>query len=402
MNNHLSYRWPKNPPPQPPVPKRRRTLRTALIVAACVLGAAAIIAGAFFGVMHLAERSVQRPDPPVPSHSPAPRPSLDLSGWSPDELPWGEPDPAVQITLAPPPAQTMTPAQLYEQALPSVVCVQGVAGWMSSTGSGVILTSSGYIVTNYHVIEGCDELSVMLLSDQSVYDAVVIGYDEELDIAVLKVEAEGLTPARLGDSDRLSVGDAVYAIGNPLGYLYGSMTEGIVSALPREVDVDSVAMTLLQTSAALNSGNSGGALVDSFGQVVGIPVAKLTGMEDEVVTEGIGLVIPLSDALPFINHILRTGESCRPGLGIQCYVTRQDGQAGILVDSVTPGTPAVGVLQKGDLIIAANGRQTDTLYRLTRTLYDTGVDSEIELTVVRDGEVITLSLVLYDRLEQVD
>ena len=215
---------------------------------------------------------------------------------------------------------------------------------------------------------------------------------------MLKVEAEDLTPARLADSDRLQVGDQVYAIGNPMGYLYGTMTDGIVSSLAREVEVDSHDMTLIQTSAALNSGNSGGALVDAYGQVVGITSAKITGVTDDVVTEGIGLAIPITDSLPFLNYIIQTGDTCRPALGVLCDISTVEGRQRVVISEITPGSPAEGLLQPGDEVIALNGRPFQTFYQLTRVLYATGVGNPVELTVLRDGEKIKVSVILYDSL----
>ncbi|HIT32400.1 MAG TPA: trypsin-like peptidase domain-containing protein [Candidatus Enterenecus stercoripullorum] len=405
MQNHLSYRWPTGPSlrsvpygsPKPPLRRLGRAARTLLIVIGCLAGLALLIFAAFWGVLTLAGYfSNQIVDaPPLPTGSIS-RPQSD--GWSPDDLPWGDPDPAVEISLSQPAYQLLTAQEIYQQVLPSVVCVQAGHGESYSVGSGVILTSGGYIATNYHVIEKGSDLEVMLLSTQRVYDAVLIGYDEELDLAVLKVDAQGLTPARLADSDQLQVGDQVYAIGNPMGYLYGTMTDGIVSSLAREVEVDSRDMTLIQTSAALNSGNSGGALVDAYGQVVGITSAKITGVNDDVVTEGIGLAIPITDSLPFLNYIIQTGKTCRPALGVTCNIHTVEGQQRVIIAEISPGAPAEGILEPEDEVIALNGQPFDTFYQLTRILYATGVGNPVELTVLRNGQEIIVSVTLYDSL----
>ena len=225
-----------------------------------------------------------------------------------------------------------------------------------------------------------------------------MGYDEELDLAVLKIEAQGLVPARLGSSDQLSVGDSVYAIGNPMGYLHGTMTEGIISSPTRTIPVDGKDMNLLQTSAALNSGNSGGALTNAYGQVVGITSAKITGLENDTVIEGLGLVIPINDTIPFLNQMIHTGQSFRPSLGILCQEVQMDDTSGVYVVSTTADTPAHEALLEGDVILAANGVDTPTLYALTRVLNDTGVGNQVELSVLRDGGVLSISITLYDRL----
>lgn len=413
MNNHLSYRWPETPvspapaPKKPKQKKKHRGLRTFRIILACVIGIAALVAGAYFGIIYAAERFAaqvpQASDAPPVSTAPTQAPPSFEPGiaWTPEDFPWGEPDPSTEVTFSQPAQQPLTPQAIYEQALPSVVYVHADRGGTVSAGSGIILTESGYIVTNYHVVEGAVALSVMLLPDEQIYNnAKLIGFDEELDIAVLKIDAEGLTPAAFADSDLLSVGDAVYAIGNPMGYLYGTMTDGIVSSLARLVEVGDQNMTLIQTSVALNSGNSGGALINSYGQVVGINVAKITGIRGDAVVEGIGLAIPITDALPFINHIIHTGTSVRPSLGIMCYEARIDGQKGILVDETTPGTPAAKGLKAGDFIIAANGKLVGRLHELTRILYATGVGNEVKLTVIRGARELIIPIRLYDRLTE--
>ena len=268
-------------------------------------------------------------------------------------------------------------------------------------GSGVIMREDGYILTNYHVIEGGDAVKIMLLSDGATYDAQLVGYDESLDIAVLKIDAEGLTAAQFGDSDLLEIGDAAYAIGNPMGYLYGTMTDGIISALHVEVDVDGKSMNLIQTSAALNSGNSGGALINEQGQVVGITVAKISGKEDEALVEGLGLAIPISDARPFINYILETGETCQPAIGITCSAAAMDGTAGVMVQSVEPDGPAREAgLQKLDLIVAGNGKAVDSIYSLKRLINETGVGGVISLTVLREGERLEVTCHVVDSVWQ--
>ena len=318
---------------------------------------------------------------------------------NPADLPWAQPDPNVSIFVHDQDTQVLTSNQIYDQVLPSVVCVTADQGnGSASVGSGVVLTQSGYIVTNFHIIQGGVSLNVSMLSSTANYDAKLVGYDEELDLAVLKIEAQGLTPARLGSSDQLSVGDSVYAIGNPMGYLHGTMTEGIISSPTRTIQVDGKDMNLLQTSAALNSGNSGGALTNAYGQVVGITSAKITGVENDTVIEGLGLVIPINDTIPFLNQMIHTGQSFRPSLGILCQEVQMDDTSGVYVVSTTADTPAHEALLEGDVILAANGVDTPTLYALTRVLNDTGVGNQVELSVLRDGGVLSISITLYDRL----
>lgn len=402
VSNHLSHRWPQGEPR--PIHyhytsdrRPRRLGKALLVVSLCLVAAAALVFGGYLGMVHLANSLAD-----AQRGSFAPRPSSHVevnANWDPADLPWAQPDPNVSIFVHDQDTQVLTSNQIYDQVLPSVVCVTADQGnGSASVGSGVVLTQSGYIVTNFHIIQGGVSLNVSMLSSTANYDAKLVGYDEELDLAVLKIEAQGLTPARLGSSDQLSVGDSVYAIGNPMGYLHGTMTEGIISSPTRTIPVDGKDMNLLQTSAALNSGNSGGALTNAYGQVVGITSAKITGLENDTVIEGLGLVIPINDTIPFLNQMIHTGQSFRPSLGILCQEVQMDDTSGVYVVSTTADTPAHEALLEGDVILAANGVDTPTLYALTRVLNDTGVGNQVELSVLRDGGVLSISITLYDRL----
>ncbi len=429
MDNYLSHRWPQGPGVQPPpvphpaalrrpVPVRRsRSPRRWLVPAVCIALCLALLGGiSFWAVNGLAAllSSVEFRDP----FGDPPRTSWQLpdqSDWSPEDLPWGEPDPSVSLAVEPAAGSALSGRDVHQRVLPSIVYVEATAkGSLGAfSGTGVVVTGSGYVLTNYHIIEETDYIEVMLLSDRgrTMHPAQVIGFDEDFDIAVLKFDGEGLglTPARLGDSDLLAVGDPVYAEGNPLGYLTGSMTEGIVSALERESEVNSDGMGMIQTSAALNPGNSGGALVNGQGQVVGITSAKITGLmrerdeslEDAAVLENIGLALPITDILPFVNRILATGRSWRPSIGITCFESTVDGRNGLQVKSVEKGVPAREAgLREGDLIVSANGRPVPTLTDLRRAIYRAGLDGEFHCVVVRDGAEVPVSFALVDKLEE--
>ena len=429
MDNYLSHRWPQGPGVQPPpvphpaalrrpVPVRRsRSPRRWLVPAVCIALCLALLGGiSFWAVNGLAAllSSVEFRDP----FGDPPRTSWQLpdqSDWSPEDLPWGEPDPSVSLSVEPAAGSALSGRDVHQRVLPSIVYVEATAKGHTGafSGTGVVVTGSGYVLTNYHIIEETDYIEVMLLSDRgrTMHPAQVIGFDEDFDIAVLKFDGEGLglTPARLGDSDLLAVGDPVYAEGNPLGYLTGTMTEGIVSALERESEVNSDGMGMIQTSAALNPGNSGGALVNGQGQVVGITSAKITGLmrerdeslEDAAVLENIGLALPITDILPFVNRILATGRSWRPSIGITCFEATADGQNGLQVKSVEKGVPAREAgLREGDLIVSANGRPVPTLTDLRRAIYRAGLDGEFHCVVVRDGSEVPVSFALVDKLEE--
>ena len=180
--------------------------------------------------------------------------------------------------------------EIYRENIASIVSIRGSKGDGMSLGTGVVMSEDGYIITNSHVIEGCGAVDVVL-QDERVFQALLVGQDAQSDLAVLKIDCAGLTPAQFGDSTLLEVGDAVAAIGNPLGEeLRGTMTDGIISAINRDVNVDGYTMVLLQTTAALNSGNSGGALINDRGQVVGITNLKMRAYDNTV--EGLGFAIP--------------------------------------------------------------------------------------------------------------
>ena len=432
MDNYLSYRWPKGPglqpPPVPdltarPVPRQRarRTPRQWIVPAVCIVLVLALLGGiSFWAVNGLANllSNADRPDSSgdPPAHRTWPIPSSGGSlNWTLDDLPWGEPDPSVQLSVAPGIGAVLSGRDIHEKVLPSIVYVRahekGARGQSYFSGTGIIVTASGYVLTNFHIIEETDTVQVMLLDGRNTYhDAEVIGVDEEFDLAVLKFDGEtlDLTPARLGDSDKLAVGDTVYAEGNPMGNLLGSMSSGIVSALGRDTEVDSDSLGLIQTDVPLNPGNSGGALVNERGEVVGITSAKITGLvresgeslEDAAVIENIGLAIPIADILPFVNRILATGKSWRPSIGIQCVEAELNGRRGIQVKSVDEGTPAQEAgLRENDLIVSANGQQVTDLITLRRVIYRTGADSPLHCIVVRNGEELPITFALIDKLE---
>ena len=407
MDNYLSHRWPQGalvtqrPEKARQKKKKRRVLRTLVV---CLL-LAALLVGLMAAGWFLAQKALEqwaadlgRPEQSAPAWpEPTQKETPELS------IPRAEVGLGVTLELDETRLSALPAQEIYQQVLPSVVSVvtHMSSGQGYGAGSGVIMREDGYILTNYHVIEGGDAVKIMLLSDGATYDAQLVGYDESLDIAVLKIDAEGLTAAQFGDSDLLEIGDAAYAIGNPMGYLYGTMTDGIISALHVEVDVDGKSMNLIQTSAALNSGNSGGALINEQGQVVGITVAKISGKEDEALVEGLGLAIPISDARPFINYILETGETCQPAVGITCSAAAMDGTAGVMVQSVEPDGPAREAgLQKLDLIVAGNGKAVDSIYSLKRLINETGVGGVISLTVLREGERLEVTCHVVDSVWQ--
>lgn len=256
------------------------------------------------------------------------------------------------------------------------------------SGSGIIISSDGYVVTNQHVIDGASEISVILNTGDE-YTATLVGADEKTDLAVLKIEATGLTAAELGDSDEVQVGELAVAIGNPLGQEFaGTVTAGVVSAVNRTMTVDNKVYNLIQTDAAINPGNSGGALVNSKGEVIGINTIKLSTTD----VEGIGFAIAISEAKPIINDLMNNGYvSGRPLVGVSVIENR----SGLYVDSVTPGSGAANAgIQEGDLIVKADGEVINTSEKLNEIRDTKKPGDYIVLTIIRNGEMQDISVQL--------
>lgn len=269
----------------------------------------------------------------------------------------------------------------------------------SGAGSGVVFSDAGLIVTNHHVIDGADEIKVRLTNGDE-YDAELIASDAQSDLAVLRIDAENLTPVVLGDSDTLNVGESVIAIGNPLGSLGGTVTEGILSAKDREITIDGQSMTLLQTSAAINPGNSGGGLFNSKGELIGVVNAKSSGSD----IEGLGFAIPINIAKSVVNDLVENGKvSGRITLGITYYEISSITQAmehgvnvlGLLVSEVTPNSNAAAAgIQANDVIVEADGEQVTTSDDLRSALSSHKIGDTMTFTVVRDKEYVELSCTL--------
>ncbi len=269
----------------------------------------------------------------------------------------------------------------------------------SGAGSGVIMTSDGYIITNQHVVEGASTITVTL-SDDTEYPATLVGSDSVNDIAVIKIEAEGLTPAVMGNSDNLVVGQSVIAVGNPMGVLGGTVTNGIISALNRDVTVNNQKMTLIQTNAAISPGNSGGGLFDANGQLIGIVNAKSSGSN----TEGLGFAIPINTALSVATDLIDNGYvTGRPALGIT-VVDVQDSQtaaqmgvssAGVYVYQVSEGSGAQAAgIQPGDRIIAVENVLVETKEQVSEEVRNHNVGDTIQLQIARDGNIMNVEVTL--------
>ena len=289
--------------------------------------------------------------------------------------------------------------EIYQKVNPSTVTVlTGMSDGSAMVGTGVIFTEDGYILTNAHVIAGGSECYVVLDTGEN-HRARLLGLDEEKDLAVIKISAKDLPAAEFGDSDALTVGDPVYAIGNPLGVeLRGTLTDGIVSAINRDVYVDGVTMTLIQTNAALNNGNSGGPLINVYGQVVGINTMKM-GSSSTTSVEGLGFAIPIASTAYMINDLIAYGEvhgEVVIGISVQIApVILDSGETALRVMDVTPGGPGEEAgIQKGDLIVAADGEALTKSTDLLRVRRRHEAGETLKLLVERDGKRFTADVVL--------
>lgn len=373
--------------------KRRKHLRLAALAVSCAL-LGGIAGGAATGLLLQGrERAAMRPAGRQTAVSGA-----ESTGAEPS---------AARVAST---AGELTPTQLYEHYAPCVVGVLNLSAvtdlygkdtMQASTGSGVLLTGDGEILTNYHVVKDCTQLTVTLY-DGTEHTAKLLGYEEDSDIALLKIDGSGYRHARLGDSDRLRIGTEVAAIGNPLGDLDYSLNVGYISAKDRDVDLDGPSIRMMQLDAAINPGNSGGPLFNSYGEVIGIVSAKYSSYSNTTV-EGIGFAIPIDDVLAMVKDIMTDGYvTNKPYIGItpqnmtaqMAQQYRYDVTQGVFVCSVEPGSAAEKAgLQMGDVITKIGDTAISDMndlnaakksYRagdtVTLTIYRAGGTKEVELT----------------------
>lgn len=308
------------------------------------------------------------------------------------------------LTLAERPAEAaMSFQDIYKKVSPSVVFIRAATGQGIAQGTGVVMSADGYIITNAHVIEGSFRADVVL-EDGGQYEALLVGSDAATDLAVLKIDAQGLTPAEFGDSDQMEVGDVVVAIGNPMGEeLRGTMTDGILSAINRDMEVEGRQMTLLQTTAALNTGNSGGALINDMGQVIGITNMKLMAYNSTV--EGLGFAIPSRTAKTVVDDLIGYGVvKGRPMLGITVRPLTAEERTGrsldhgLWVEQVEEKSDAwTQGIRTGDVLLSANGVElsvNDDLLELKNAL---AVGETIRFCLWREGETLDITVELVEQ-----
>ena len=312
---------------------------------------------------------------------------------TPPAIPQAETGTGVTVELQPAQGAVLPYTQIYDRAILSAVSIQASTGrGYGSAGSGVVLTEDGYIITNAHVVAGAREVTVMF-HDNRTLPASLVGFDAVEDLAVLKVEAEGLVPAEFGDSNALRIGEPVAALGDSLGYR-ATFTDGIVSSLDREVEVEGVTMSLIQTTAAINPGNSGGPLLNRYGQVVGINTIKI--VTEDGSAEGLGFAIP-SRRVKYVADHLIAGEEIKTGRfgfsvnripvvggGLELLIVEEDS------DAWTKG------LRAGDILLEANGAPITGFEDLTRLKLGLGPGDGVTFLCERDGEQFTVEVELIE------
>ena len=299
----------------------------------------------------------------------------------------------------------LTAAEVYAQNVNSTVGITtsidtnffGYRTTAAASGSGFILSENGYILTNYHVVEDGSSVTVSTYDGKS-YPAEVVGYDSDNDVAVLKIEASGLTPAVLGSSGESRVGDQVCAIGNPLGELTFSLTSGVISALDRSITIGGKEMNLIQTDCAINSGNSGGALFNMYGEVIGITNAKLSNSSmGEASIDNIGFAIPIDDVKAIVSSIIADGTVEKPYIGVTVSTLgseyRRFGLSGVVIQSVEEDSPAEKAgLKADDVITAVDGKEISQNSDLTAAIAKLSEGDKIKLSVTRQGEELEIEV----------
>lgn len=372
------------PPRRPDIlrPKRRRP-RRALIVFLLVL---VLLLGLAVGSVVVRYLLPQRDQEGLPH----------ISQTSQSEDPFGKLERAqtgtgVTVTISQVTGPQLDPAEIYEKNVNSIISIEGEGEENYGSGTGVVMTPDGYILTNAHVVADMRRVRVVF-SDNSYLPARLVGADAEEDIAVLKVDAENLIPAEFGDSDQLRCGDMVVAIGDPLGYRT-SITQGIVSALGRTVEVDGVLMDLIQTSAPINFGNSGGALINDHGQVVGITTVKITS--DDGTVEGLGFAIPMARVKLVADRLIDGRPAAMLGVTVLTQPTEEGGLPIYQVERSSNAWQAG--IREDDVLLSVNGNTVDSLDALKNIVAGLVVGQEATVQVSRDGQVLEFSFVIQSR-----
>ena len=358
---------------------------------------ATLVVGTCFGVPSIKNKLIKTNNISVPSSTTSTTSAINIADYS------------------------NTAISVADKVLPSVVGITveyQVSSFFGSstseaTGSGIVISEDGYILTNNHVvasessssyyaIEQANGIKINFYNDDKDYDATIVGTDPYTDLAVLKVDKDGLTPATLGNSEDVKVGEFVLAIGNPLGMNY-SVTSGIVSAVNREVSSEGTTYTAIQTDAAINNGNSGGALVNANGEVIGINTLKFAGSG----VEGIGFAIPISSTTNIVQQLIEFKTVIRPYIGIEGSSVgsqvskRYNIPEGIYVESVQEGSPAEKAgLKQSDIITKIEGKEVKSVNELNKVKYTYNIGDTVTLTVYREGQEIEVQVKLAETPEE--
>jgi len=404
-----------------PAPKKKRGMPVwlrILLIALAVVGLIALSARLF------ADKSpaepIQLPEfgDLLPAHTAPPEDDMpenfkdffesfyttDDSSHEEPKIPAVETRPTWQMELSPAEGEEKTLQEIYRSTVDSIV---GIRSYVEDElgyywGTGIVLSRDGLILTNAHLIEGCTS-AVVILQDDTEHDALLVGYDTTSDLAVLKIDAKGLRPAVFGDSDALTVGDNVAAIGNPLGEeLRSTLTNGIVSAIDRGMNYDGHNVSLIQTNTAINEGNSGGALMNMYGQVVGVTNMKMMSNFSSI--EGIGFAIPSVTVREVVNSLIREGKVLgRPAIGItvgaiaDVVAEHYELPEGLYVSAVTEGTDAWEKgIREGDIITAVNGEPAKSTQDILDVRNGLKVGDTIHFTVWRDGESFDVDVAMIE------
>ena len=415
------------PQQEPPLEQAKKEIRSgkhtglklaALLAAVAIvaaLGGSALTAAIHaLGQQNLAQQEAvdamaQQPDAEQPAEAAKPSAPYQLARRPlPAELPSNDG------------GKTLTPKQVYKMNV-GAVCgiatqvttnVWGQTATTSCAGSGFVLTQDGYIVTNNHVVSDADEGTIVVrLYSGEEYTADVVGTDSMNDVALLKIETEGLQTVTIGDSDEIEVGEIVEAIGNPLGELTFTMTAGYISALDREINADGTPINMLQTDAAINSGNSGGPLFDMNGNVIGITTAKVSGETESGVTiEGIGFAIPINDVLRVVYDLQQYGRvRGRAYLGVtlqdldSTVAATYNLPAGPQIVTVTEGSCAeTAGLQPSDIILEFEGREIGSYTDLVSALSKQQAGDTVTMRIYRAGAELEITLTLDERPDETE
>lgn len=388
------------PLPRPLPHGRRKKVRPVFWFIVFLL----LISGAVIAAVYLSYGYGDRP----PDGGPPPAALSGDESFPPVSVPRAPTGDGTVLALEPQPdTGPLTYQEIYLRNIPAIVFISAAGHDGISQGTGIVLSEDGYILTNAHVIAGSYQVDITLDSGIE-YRALLVGQDEESDLAVLKVDAQGLSPAEFGDSNALQVGDRAIAIGNPLGEeLRGTMTDGIISAINRDVELDGRTMVLIQTTAALNSGNSGGALINEWGQVVGITTLKMSSWYESI--EGLGFAIPTASAKTIVDELIASGKiSGRPTIGITVRALTEETAAeygagtpaGLRLEEVDERSDAWEQgLRLGDVVVAADGTPILTVEALNEIKNEHKVGDALRLRVWREGEYLEFTVRLMEQYE---